>query len=174
MRVPPRVSQPAQPALSDAPTGSDDQPGPAEERPVTDAADRLKQHASELVDYAGYYLSAKWDGVTTSLRRQVWRSAIGVLTAVVGAGFLIAATVTLLGGVADGLGILFGNRPWLGRIAAGATVLCGAAIALHLGAWRARARRHEAIVSKYEARKQRQRKRYGCDVEKHRSEAVEP
>ncbi|HLL88918.1 MAG TPA: hypothetical protein VK324_06420, partial [Tepidisphaeraceae bacterium] len=93
--------------------------------PRSDAFRQAMAAAGELKDYATYYLSAKVDGLKVGVRNLALYAGLGIVGAVAGVTMIAYATVLLLGGIADGLGRLFGGHYWLGHLLVGLLVLGG-------------------------------------------------
>src|SRR4051794_6170414 len=55
---------------------------------------------AELREYAGYFVSAKVDGVKLTFRNIAVYAALGIVAGVVGLGLLVTAAVLLLTGLA--------------------------------------------------------------------------
>jgi hypothetical protein len=88
-------------------------------------------------------------------------AALGFVTV---AALIISASWFILSGMAQGLGVLFGDRLWLGKMTTGLLL----AAALGLGMYYAVSKRirasRERTVQKYEERQARQREQFGRDV----------
>jgi len=126
--------------------------------------DGIGRYFSELKEYAAYFASAKWDGVKLSLRQVVIHATLGLLVGCVAGAILVMSVVLLLDGIAGGLGVLFGGRPWLGNLVVGAVLLGLLAGGMMLGMKRVASKSKQKTVEKYESRKRRQRNEYGHDV----------
>jgi hypothetical protein len=132
--------------------------------PATDAVRDLSQHLQELCAFAAFFTQAEKDRLLANARNIGLAAGLALAAGLIALGLSIAAAVLLLIGSAQGLGILFGGRPWLGNMVAGAVVLAS----LALGAWQLvaqlRARAFRRTVDKYEELKLEQRRRFGRDV----------
>jgi hypothetical protein len=122
------------------------------------------KHCRELGEYFSYYVTAKADSVKLSLRAMVLWIASAALGFVTVAALIISASWFILSGMAQGLGVLFGDRLWLGKMTTGLLL----AAALGLGMYYAVSKRirasRERTVQKYEERQARQREQFGRDV----------
>jgi hypothetical protein len=133
--------------------------------------DGLMKHVRELIEYANFYIETRKDSVRASIRGLILKAALGVLAGIIGATVLIVATVYVMGGIAAGLGWLFGERWELGTFTLGALVLVsigvGAFVMMKMMDRKARQR----TVKKYEQRQQNQQSRFGHSV-KQRAEEI--
>lgn len=123
----------------------------------------LKQF-NELQEYFAYYVTVKADQVKVSLRNLSLWILVAALGFLVVGGLIVSANWFVLSGTAEGLGALFGDRLWVGKIIAGLLMLA----ALGLCTWGAmtlskRAAR-ERTEQKYEDRQDTQQAEYGRDV----------
>ena len=136
----------------------------ADEQSPAEAFADVKTRVAELTEYAGYFLSAKVDGIKLAIRNAGVYAALGAVGLFAGGALVATAVVLLLRGIAGGLGTLFGGRLWLGELVTAVVFLAliggGAVFALR----RMTAASRERTVKKYESRKQQQRARYGTDV----------
>ena len=132
--------------------------------PAKEAFTRISGDLEELKEYAGYYISAKADGIKQTVRNVGLYAALGVVGAIVGGAIVATAAGLLVVGLAHALGTLFGGRYWLGDLVTGVLILGGVAGGAYFmmnkltGTWRSQ------TLKKYEQRKQDQRERYGHDV----------
>jgi hypothetical protein len=133
-------------------------------QPRSDAFRQAAAAAGELKDYATYYLAAKVDGIKVGVRNAALYAALGIVGAIAGVTMVAYATILLLGGLADGLGRLFGGHYWLGHLLIGLLVLGGI---FGGGLWfisRMTKKSRQQTVQKYEAKRGEQRTSYGHDV----------
>jgi hypothetical protein len=85
--------------------------------------------------------------------------------AILGAAGAVVAAVTMISrGMAEGLTQLFGNRPWLGNLAAGVLLLSctGLAVGGWVHWWNKTSR--DRTIHKYEQRKRQQQAKHGRSV----------
>jgi hypothetical protein len=101
--------------------GQTDQKPPSE----TDAFDRLIWQFSEMREHFACYLSARADSAWLSLRTALLGMTLAALAFVLVACLSAAATWFVVNGTAEGLGVLFGNRPWAGNLLTGLLVVAG-------------------------------------------------
>lgn len=143
-------------------------------RPIDDSEEKqpraadpfrlLLQQVRELAEYLSYYLSAKTDGVALCVRSLVFRGILAALGFVALSGLIVGASWRILGGTAEGLALILGNRMWAGNIAAG--LLAMAAVGAGVGwltAKRKRARLAKA-TERYAVRQARQEADLGHNV----------
>ena len=129
-----------------------------------DAFQRLLQQFAELGEYISYYAAAKTDRFKLTLRN----TALGVVLAALGfvavAGLFVTAGWLLLAGVAGGLSVLFGDRPWAGNLLTGALLLAGLGGGLYVMVVALSRAAREKMVEEYGKRQARQETRYGHNV----------
>jgi hypothetical protein len=118
----------------------------------------------EVIEYANLFVSARKDMIRASMRSLVWKAALGAVAGIAGATIIIVATIYVLNGVADGVGLLFGEHVWLGRLVTGLTVLLVIALAAFVGIKSLTRKARERTIRKYESRQQHQKQRFGHDV----------
>ena len=126
--------------------------------------DPLLAHLSELREYVTHYWTVQKDAAKAKVRRTVVWAILGVIAAVVGLALLAAASVLILIGLSDALGVLFGDRFWAGKLVAGFAVIFifYGALALALYGWSKSSRK--GTIEQYERRHSQQRARFGRDV----------
>jgi hypothetical protein len=86
------------------------------------------------------------------------------LAFVVLASLSVAATWFVLNGVAEGLGVLFGNRPWAGSLVTGLLLVAGLGGGMYGIVIKFKKTAREGTVAKYENRQARQQVRFGHNV----------
>lgn len=132
--------------------------------PAPDAFGLLLKEIRELREYVSYYVAARADGVKLVWRNAALRALLFSLAFVTLAGLLVAAGWLVLNGCAEGLGVAFGNRPWVGAIVTGVATLAGVGLGAYCAvALRSRRSRIETI-QRYEQRQTRQRSAFGHNV----------
>ncbi len=134
------------------------------ELPVADEFRRLLRQFHELQEYFAYYLSAKVDRARLGLRNAIVSMALAALAFVVAAGTCVLAIWLVLTGSAEGLGVLFGHRPWAGTLSVGLLLVAALAGGLYGTLSRLRKIAREGTVAKYENRQFQQQARYGHNV----------
>jgi hypothetical protein len=117
-----------------------------------------------LGEYFSYYLSAKADGAKLVLRNALFSLALAALAFIVVASLSVAAIWFVLNGTAQGLGVLFGNRPWAGSLLTGLLLAEGLGGGICSIVIRLKKTARERTVAKYENRQSRQQVRYGHNV----------
>ena len=161
---------PRQPTPEQAQIPGDEPKGSKTGNPAADAIAKISSSIGELKEYASYLFAAKMDGVKSSIRNIGLYAGIGVVGLIVGGAILATAAVLLVLGIAQGLGVLFGGRFWLGYVVTGVLFLglLGVGVWLMMSkltkSWR------NATWKKYEDRKREQRKQYGHDVHQRAAE----
>lgn len=119
---------------------------------------------AELREYAEHFAQAKLDTLKLAARKAgVWAVA-GVLALVAACVFVVTAIVMLVSGIAHGLGVLFGNRVWLGELVTGLVIVLGLAGAIVGGMIVTDRASKKRTLKKYEQRKRNQQDRFGHDV----------
>jgi uncharacterized membrane protein len=151
-----------------------DPSGPAQRSPVGDGTDHDKtgyepprpldgviQHVRELVEHANLYVEARKDMVRSTVRNLIVKAVLGVIAAIAGVTLIIVAVVQLMSGAAQGLGLLFGERYWLGELVLASAVFLVLAIGAFIGIKLLTKSSRERTIKKYERRQQAQRQRFG-------------
>ena len=141
-------------------TGQNEQ----KQTPETDPFQVLLRQFKELGEYFSYYLSARADSAKLGLRNALFSMALAALAFVVAASLSVAATWFVLNGVAEGLGVLLGNRPWAGSLVTGFLLVAGLGGGVYGIVIRLYITTREGTVTKYENRQSRQQVRYGHNV----------
>lgn len=148
--------------------GADDDAAPGISAVIGD----VTKHLREAADYGTYFLSAKVDGVKTSLRNVALYAALGLVGAIVGVSVLVTAAVMLLSGLAGILGTMFGGRYNLSSFLVGLLVLAGVVVGALVFFKKFTAASRQRTVEKYESRKHQQRAQYGHDVDERSAAAT--
>jgi hypothetical protein len=139
--------------------GNGHHPSPAE------AFAQVGERFQEIKAYATYFLSAKADGVKSSLRNVALYAVLGVLGLIIGGALLVTAAVQLLTGLAGAIGAIFDpDMPWVGHLVVGLLVLGGTGVAAWLMLRKLTKGSRERTVRKYEQLQRRQRDQYGHTV----------
>jgi hypothetical protein len=132
--------------------------------PESDPFQLLLCQFQELVEYFSYYVSARADSARLGLRKALFGMTLAALAFVVIASLSVAATWFVLNGAAEGLGVLFGNRPWAGSLLTGLLLLAGLGGGMIAIVVKFKKVAREGTVAKYENRQTRQQGRYGHNV----------
>jgi hypothetical protein len=137
----------------------------ARERAVErDALKLLIRQLAELRGSVSLYVTAQLDSAKASVRSALLGLILAALGAVAVASLVVTASVFVLSAVAEGLGRLFGDQPWIGTLLTGLLTLAGVGLGA-AGAVSARRNRDRAkAVEKYAARRAQQRARFGRDA----------
>ena len=128
---------------------------------LLDGLKLLVNQFHELGEYFSHFVTAKTDSIKLSLRGTVLRLVLAALGFVVLSGFLVIAGWFVLSGVAGGLGVLFGDRWWLGNLVTGILFLSGLGLGMFYAVARSKRTFLERTVTKYETRKARQQSEFG-------------
>lgn len=128
---------------------------------LLDGLKLLLKQFRELKGYFSCFVAAKTDSMKLSLRSTVLRLVLVALGFVVLSGFLVTAGWFVLSGTAGGLGVLFGDRWWLGNLVTGILFLAGLGIGIYLAVAKGKRIFLERTVKKYETRQARQQSEFG-------------
>ncbi len=123
--------------------------------------DGVVQQLRELIEHANLYVEARKDMVRSTMRNLIVKAVLGIIGAVAGITLIIVAVVQLMNGAAQGLGLLFGERFWLGELVLASAVFLVLAIGAFVGMKLLTKSSRERTIKKYERRQQAQRQRFG-------------
>jgi hypothetical protein len=123
----------------------------------------LRGRVDEFVDYAVYYLISRIDALKFAIKRRILMASLICVAVLAAAGAIITAVVLVAEGLCDGLTDLLGHR-WAGEFATGALLLGIVAIGGIFAMTRFMSGPHLRTVRQYEALRQRQCDKRGCDV----------
>jgi uncharacterized membrane protein len=123
--------------------------------------DGVVQQLRELIEHANLYVEARKDMVRSTVRNLIVKAVLGIIGAVAGITLIIVAVVQLMNGAAQGLGLLFGERFWLGELVLASAVFLVLAIGAFVGMKLLTKSSRERTIKKYERRQQAQRQRFG-------------
>lgn len=146
-----------------AASAAKDDPPPAESV-EPDALKLLLQQFRELGEYFSYYAAAKADILKLSVRNTVLCGFIAALGFVAASGLFLTAGWLLLIGFAEGVGVLFGDRTWVGNLLTGGLLLAGLAGLMYVMVVAGTRAARERTVTEYAKRQTRQETRYGRTV----------
>jgi len=134
------------------------------EKTMPDVPKQLLNQLRELGEYLSYFVTAKIDIAKLSLRHVVLWAVLAALGFFVVSALIAIASLLMLSGIAEGLGGLFGNRPWVGNFITGSLLLAGLGLGLYCTVvqWNRFAR--ERTAEKYERRQARQQAQFGRHV----------
>ena len=96
--------------------------------------DRLKRPPRQLRksrEYRAYRVDAKNGRAHRPVRKSRFPAALAAMGFVAVAGLMVIAIWSLLSGIAEGLGVLFGDRPWLGNAVTGFLLLAGRGLGMY-------------------------------------------
>jgi hypothetical protein len=125
---------------------------------------RFLRQLRELIEYTSYYLATQADGVKVGLRNVLINVALAALAFLVLASLSVGALWFGLNGMAEGLALLCGDRPWAGNLLTGSLVAAGLAGGVCVILNRFKKLALAETVAKYENRQSRQQARYGHNV----------
>lgn len=117
--------------------------------------DQGRAFFAALMDLA----TAKADGLKLSVRNALLSTTLAALGFIAVCGLIISASWLVLRGMAEGLGILFGGRPWLGAMVTGLLALAGLALGAYVMVTRWKTAARNRTIQKHEQRQARQRAR---------------
>jgi hypothetical protein len=127
----------------------------------------------ELREYASYLAAAKADAVKFSLKKAAFFAVLGAVAGVAALALIATAAALLLKGFSGGLGVLLGDRLWLGDLIAGAAVLIGLLLGLAAAGGILKRASLKKTIDKYEKRQERQRERYGRGADEQAARRVD-
>ncbi len=128
---------------------------------LADAIQRL----AEAREYIAHFIAAEVERLKLRLRRAAIWAIAGLTAVVLLLAILVAAAGLLLFGLAQLVGSLLGDRPWLGGMIVGGGVLVLGILILVWGLWSWQASAVNAARERFAARKRRQEARFGRSVE---------
>lgn len=131
----------------------------------------LKQFR-ELKEYFLHFLAAKTDSIKLALRSTVLWLVLAALGFVSLSGLLVAAGWLMLSGTAGGLGVLFGDRWWLGNLVTGILFLAGLGLGIYVALAKSKGTSRERTVKKYEIRQAQQQSEFGRSASNQTEHAV--
>jgi len=139
---------------------------------LLDGLKLLLKQFRELTAYFSHFVAAKTDSLKFSLRSAVLSFVLVALGFVVLSGFLVAAGWFVLSGVAGGLGLLFGERLWLGNLVTGILFVAGLGLGIYVAVAKATKTSRERTVKKYESRQARQQSEFGHSASNRKGQAA--
>jgi hypothetical protein len=121
-------------------------------------------HALGLGDYVRSLIGVRTDRAQIQLRRKVTQTGFAVVAGLGVGTIVIAASLRLVYGLSDGLGVLFGGRPWLGDLSASVLLLGGlaGAAALYVSRWEKK--ELEKHIEKYDRYHREHRAQHGDHI----------
>ncbi len=123
-----------------------------------ETARTLGTHFKELAEYISHYWTAKADAMKLSVRNAILYAALGIIGLFAVIAFAATTIVLLCVGLAHGLGVLIGERYWLGDIVLAVAFLGAMAIGIRIAVDKVTKTSKSATVGKYEQRERAQRK----------------
>jgi hypothetical protein len=125
----------------------------------------IAEYAAQLREFAAFFARAEVDTVRLAVREARWRFTRRAATVAVAVALVVTAMVYVLNGAAGGLAVVLGGRLWLGSLVTGSAVLLVFGAVVWMGLRSARRAAYQKRVEEYEAIKDRQKARFGHDVE---------
>jgi hypothetical protein len=120
---------------------------------------------AEAREYIAHFIAAEVERLKLLVRRAAIWAIAGLTAVVLLLAIIVAAAGLLLFGLAQLVGSLLGDRPWLGGIIVGGGVLALGILLLAWGLWSWQASAFNAARERFAARKRRQEARFGRSVE---------
>jgi Zn-dependent protease with chaperone function len=120
---------------------------------------------AEAVEYLAYLLATQVDRAKLKIRNLLILVALGAIAAVAGLAFVACTVWLLLAGIAGGVGVLLGDRPWLGGIVTAAVILIVGASAGWFFYHRIRTSGLKSARRRYQKRQAEQKSRFGREVQ---------
>ncbi len=156
-------ANPGTPLPDDANATTDAQS--ADDRRGPDAFNEALQHLAEAREYAAYLAAAEFDRLKMRLRRAAMWAIIGLAAVVVFLAILVTAVGMLLWGLATLFAALLGWPMWAGALIVGGGVVLIAVAALLIDFWAWNHGAYAAARRRFEARKRKQREKFGRSVD---------
>jgi len=126
------------------------------------------EQLAELREYLLHYLEAHKDKTKATVRHLIVATIILISVGIACFAALTAGAVLFVYGMAEAVGVAFGNRSWAGHIVVGGSLMMSMLLVIVLlTVWSSRSARRRTI-HKYERRHRIQRARFGRNA-KHRS-----
>jgi len=136
--------------------------------PAASAGEALRgvgEKLAELGEYAGYFISAKLDGLKVGVRQLGVYAVLGIVGLIALSTVVTTAVVMLLVVLAMAIGKAFEpDQYWAGALIVSVVVLAGLAVGVIFGLKRLTNTSRSALVRKYEERQRQQRARFVRDV----------
>ena len=128
---------------------------------LADAVERL----GEAREYIAHLIAAEIERIKFRLRKAAIWTIAGLTALVLLLAILMAAAGLLLNGLAQLVGSLLGDRPWLGAVIVGGGALLLGVLLLAWGLWSWQMSAFDAARERFAARKRRQEARFGRSVD---------
>lgn len=109
-------------------------------------------------------MTAKTDSMKLALRRIVLLVVMAALGFIAVGGLIVIAGWLMLSGMAEGLGELFGDRPWAGSLITGFGLLAGLGLGMYCKTAKQNRIACERTAQEYERRQARQQEQFGQNV----------
>ncbi|HEV2973092.1 MAG TPA: hypothetical protein VGY55_24205 [Pirellulales bacterium] len=119
---------------------------------------------AEAVEYLAYLLATQVDRAKLKIRNLLILVALGTLAAVAGLAFVACTVWLLLAGIAGGVGVLLGDRPWLGGIVTATVILIVGGSVGWIFYRRIRTSGLKSARRRYQERQAEQKSRFGREV----------
>jgi ABC-type nickel/cobalt efflux system permease component RcnA len=134
----------------------------------------MAKQLAEMREWIARYFSARADALGVRLRFAAVRALFAVGVALGLSSAIATAAVIMVVGLADGLTVLCGDRPWAGELAAGALVLGTTCATVWLGSGSWHRASFDKLRDKYAHRHEEQRKGHPRDVGQRAAENAPP
>ena len=99
--------------------------------PEPDVLKRLPRQPRESRDYLSCYVNAKTDSANGSAHNASRWMVFTAMGSVAVGGLIVIASWLMLSGIAEGLGVLLGDRSWLGNSMTGFLTLAGLGLSMY-------------------------------------------
>ena len=132
---------------------------------VPDPIAPLFENFAQLSELFGFYATTRTDAFRVKLGKLLTGALLGVVAGVAGLAAVVIATGFVLEASATGLGLLYGDRYWLGQLTVGAVLLVATFVGVRMLTKRMTSTARRTLMDKYERLQKRQRERFGRDVE---------
>ncbi len=157
------TESPAQSAPADA------QPAPDAPAGATSPAEAFREslrHFAEIREYAGYYITAKLDGLRLGIRNVIILAALGIIGLIAVAAIVVTAVVLALVGVAGAVAkVLPAGSEWAADLITGSVFLLLLGFVVVIAVSRLTKTSRQNTLEKYERRKRSQQTRFGHDLD---------
>jgi len=154
--------------------GGSSQPATADPGPGNGSSDkRLRDYWQEVLEYFAYGLQVRADLLKVRARQMAYAIAWRMLIAVVVVVLLILGCIHFGRGIVLGLAAAYPAHPWLGELIGGVLLLGLGFGVVGSSIGYAKKKSLDKTLQKYEQRKQRQRSRFGRDLDQQAAAAAQ-
>lgn len=124
----------------------------------------LMLQAAELSEFVRHFAVARLDALRIGIRNRLLWLFVFLGCCLIGTAAAIIAMVYLIDGLSQGLTLALGGSEWGGRFLGGLSVLILLSVGVITTILWARSGSRSETAAKYEARRRKQRAKYGHDV----------